>query len=32
MIKSNSSLMINKVGGSLMLVAALLLGFKSLDK
>jgi hypothetical protein len=25
-------LMINKVGGSLMLVAALLLGFKSLDK
>ena len=32
MIKSNSSLIINKVGGSLMLVAALLLGLKSLDK
>jgi len=32
MIKSNSSLMINKVGGTLMLVAVLLLGFKSLDK
>ena len=32
MIKSNSSLIINKVGGSLMLVAAFLLGLKSLDK
>ena len=32
MIKSNSSLIINKVGGFLMLVAALLLGLKSLDK
>ena len=32
MIKSNSSLIINKVGGLLMLVAALLLGLKSLDK
>ena len=32
MMKSNSSLIINKVGGSLMLVAALLLGLKSLDK
>jgi homoserine/homoserine lactone efflux protein len=32
MIKSNSSLIINKVGGSLILVAALLLGLKSLDK
>jgi len=32
MIKSNSSLIINKVGGSLMLVAAFLLGLKTLDK
>ncbi len=32
MIKSNSSLIINKVGGSLMLVVAFLLGLKSLDK
>ena len=32
MMKSNSSLIINKVGGLLMLVAALLLGLKSLDK
>ena len=32
MIKSNSSLIINKVGGSLMLVAAFLLRLKTLDK
>ena len=32
LIKDNSGLVINKIGGGLMLVAAMLLGFKSIDQ